>query len=399
MTLPLSLRAMRALRPRRLRQAPPDPSRRPPGPLVWFHVHGEGGLLAIEELVNRLHQQDDHVEALVTTAGAVPLDRDGITFRAVPSEGLQEILAFLSLWQPDLLVWTRGQLRPLLLSEALNRAIPTVLINAQAEGLPAPSGLRVPGVTRALMRGFERLIAVDDAAAAQLRRLGAPPWRIEVAGALEEGTAAPPCSESLRDNFAEALNARPTWFAACINKAEVEAVLNAHRIAQRISHRLLLIIQPDSTEAAAAIRAGAAERSMRLGSYAEFGEPEDSEEIFLTEPGELSGLWYRLASVSFLGGTLLGKPCPNPFEAAALGSAIIHGSRITQFRGSYERLAAAGATIQIDRGASLGQAVQTLLAPDQSAARAHAAWEVTSSGANVTDRVIQLIQDGLKDAS
>jgi 3-deoxy-D-manno-octulosonic-acid transferase len=59
--------------------------------------------------------------------------------------------------------------------------------------------------------------------------------------------------------------------------------------------------------------------------------------------GEM-GLWYRLASVAFLGGSLVPVGGHNPFEALALGCRVLHGAQVHNFSDSYEALAADGLT-------------------------------------------------------
>ncbi len=59
---------------------------------------------------------------------------------------------------------------------------------------------------------------------------------------------------------------------------------------------------------------------------------------------------------------------------------------------AYARLAGAGAVRAVRTATDLGHAVEVLLAPDRAAAMAHAAWDVTSRGADVTNRLAELIR-------
>jgi 3-deoxy-D-manno-octulosonic-acid transferase len=57
----------------------------------------------------------------------------------------------------------------------------------------------------------------------------------------------------------------------------------------------------------------------------------------------------------------------------------------------YSRLAKAGAARIVKDGDTLGTAVSRLISPDQAAAMAVAGWDVVSQGADLTDRVIDLV--------
>jgi 3-deoxy-D-manno-octulosonic-acid transferase len=107
------------------------------------------------------------------------------------------------------------------------------------------------------------------------------------------------------------------------------------------------------------------------------------------------GLWYRVAPISLVGGSLQPIGGHNPFEPAALGSAILHGPYVTNFVDIYQRLSEAGAARLVTGPDTLSEAVHELMNPDKAAAMAHAAWEVVSQGAEVTDRALDAIFDRL----
>lgn len=373
---------------------------RPEGPLAWFHVPGDDSLNAVEELVTRFVQVHDRANILIT-APIVPTTaqttaRDvRVSYAQVPDETPGAVAAFLDHWRPDTCLWARGHLRPVLISGLTDRSTPMLLIDAALSGIEQRW---LPGISRGLLSSFRHLLAVDNGVAARLRSLGALPGTVETSGPLEEGTAALPYDEAERAFLAEGLGARPMWLATSLAKSEISAVLTAHRRAQRRSHRLLLIVEPSSPEVTRALIEAAAEQDLDVATRATDDEPSEETELFIADVPHEMGLWYRLAPISYMGGTLTGQGCRNPFEPAALGSAVLHGPNIKKFRGSYQRLSSAGGTRLILRTLDLGEAVGALLSPDASAKLAHAAWDVSSAGAEVTDRVITLLTEALDTA-
>ena len=85
----------------------------------------------------------------------------------------------------------------------------------------------------------------------------------------------------------------------------------------------------------------------------------------------------------------------DPFEPAALGSAILYGPNVSLHLSSYTRLANVGAARIVKDAESLAAALNQLIAPDRAAAMAHAAWELMSTGAEVTDHLVDLVLDTL----
>ena len=108
------------------------------------------------------------------------------------------------------------------------------------------------------------------------------------------------------------------------------------------------------------------------------------------------GLWYRVAPITFMGSSLeAGQWGRDPNEPAAHGSAILYGPNVRRYLSGYSRFAEAGAARIVRDADTLAAAVQRLIPPDQSAAMAHAAWDVASQSAGVTDKILDLVQDTL----
>ena len=200
--------------------------------------------------------------------------------------------------------------------------------------------------------------------------------------------------ESERAALSKLLTARPVWFAAGIAESEEAAVLQAHRKALQHAHRLLLILMPDQPARAAPLAQSLIQTDdWVVAERAADQDPEAEVEILVADNPADYGLWYRLAPVTFLGGTLSGKgPSRNPMEAAVLGSAIMHGPKTGQSGPVFGRLGAARATRAVASATDLGEALGDLLSPDRAARLAQAAWSVASEGAEVTDTVLQRIR-------
>jgi 3-deoxy-D-manno-octulosonic-acid transferase len=73
--------------------------------------------------------------------------------------------------------------------------------------------------------------------------------------------------------------------------------------------------------------------------------------------GEL-GLWYRLAPVALVGGSLAEVGGHNPHEPLALGCAVLHGPKVWNFSESYAALDEQGLSRLITDATQLANAVQ-----------------------------------------
>jgi 3-deoxy-D-manno-octulosonic-acid transferase len=92
--------------------------------------------------------------------------------------------------------------------------------------------------------------------------------------------------------------------------------------------------------------------------------------------GEL-GLFYRLAPIVFMGGSLVEHGGQNPIEAIKLGAAIVHGPHVFNFSDVYKALDGAGGARVADSREALVKHLGRLLDD------ANARGTLVSAGARV----------------
>ncbi|WP_223631817.1 3-deoxy-D-manno-octulosonic acid transferase [Rhodobacter sp. TJ_12] len=291
---------------------------------------------------------------------------------------------------PDLLVLFGNDLPGALIKAAGKADVPVMMADVQAT--PQSAGrqpLRGFGKP-ALLRRMARVLVRDQGSITPLLQLGVEPAKLEVSGVLGQPAEPLRCSEAERVSLAALTRTRPVWLAAAVPPEEIDAMIAAQERATRHAHRMLLILAPDPPESAEHLAARLSAQGLAVASRALEGEPEDETEIFLADDPAEYGLWYRIAPVSYMGGTLSGAQgaARCPFEAAALGSAVVHGPKTTPYTSEYTRLGEARAARAIHDASSLGAAVADLMSPDRAAALAHNAWAVTSGGAAAAEAVV-----------
>lgn len=376
---------------------------RPKGPLIWFHLSSDAEAEAVLELIRRMRDERDELNFLLTTSRIVSIawlyDRmpEGVVLQRAPADHPDFVEGFLDHWVPDVGVFTEAELRAALIASASERNVPLFFVDANLHGRQRSGWRLMPGLARDILRRFERILVADEDTTRWLRRMGAQTWKMEEIGMLEEGTVALSCDEAERDRIAALLATRPVWLAAFADSREIAMVTEAHRAAMRRSHRLLLILVPANRADGLAVHKQLESEGWHVACRSQDHDPDESIQILIGDLVGEMGLWYRLAPVSFMGSSIGQGGGRNPFEPAALGSAILHGPNVGAYSASYKRLEEAGATRLVPNAKALGEAVEELLAPDRAAEMAQAAWMVCSAGAEVTDRVKDLLFDSIDE--
>ncbi|OYU17489.1 MAG: 3-deoxy-D-manno-octulosonic acid transferase [Rhodobacteraceae bacterium PARR1] len=381
---------------RREQGSAPDRPARPVGRLIWLHAPGQECLRAMQRLAARLWDEDGAHVLLTAPQDSDPQDRPraGLIRQPPPIDTPAEARAFLTHWAPELAVFAEGEIRPALVAEAAQRKLPMMMVAGRQPQFLRDRDGWYPGLMRSILPLFRHILTVDEPAARAFRKAGAPPSHVEITGRMEEDSAALPCLEAERAALARTLGTRPVWLAASLPEMEETSIIAAHRAALRMAHRLILIIVPqDPARAEPLARRLEDEEGWSVALRCLDQEPEPETEVYVADSASEYGLWYRLAPITYLGGSLLGQGCGrDPLEPAALGSAIVYGPRPGAFGTTFGRLGAARAARAVTSGADLGDALGDLLSPDRTARLAQAAWTVASDGVEVTEHVLTLIR-------
>jgi 3-deoxy-D-manno-octulosonic-acid transferase len=344
-------------------------------------------------LIERLLRERPALQILVTT-GTVTSARlletrlpSRASHQFAPVDMPHWIGRFLDHWRPDLALWVESELWPNLVWETHARGVSMVLLNGRLSTRSYMRWQWFPGLISPVLGAFALCLAQDHEQAERLRSLGA--GKIAVAGDLKAAADALPVDALQLKNLRQQIGRRPVWLAASTHAGEEEIVADVHRELALIRPDLLTMIVPRHPGRGDAIARMLTDRGLRPARR-RHGEPITGRtDIYLADTmGEL-GLFYAVAGIAFVGGSLVAKGGHNPFEAARLDCAVLHGPHVGNCAGMAAELAAAGAAETVSNAGELAAAVSVLLAdPHLRAERAAAGRRVAAAGVGVLDAVL-----------
>ena len=374
---------------------------RPTGNLIWFHAASVGESLSLMELIKRISSSQPDYNFLITTgtitSAKLILSRlpSNAVHQYIPVDTPKAVEKFLDRWRPSLAIWTESEFWPNLISFTSARDIPMILINARISEKSYRRWRFFKKSLKNLIEKFNYSLIQDEKTVKYFSKIGISSNNFELTGTLKEGSAALPYSETEQVEISKQILNRPVWLAASTHEGEEKLIAAAHRHASKASQGLLLIIVPRHPERGLEIASILAKENFKICLRSKKDKISSDTQIYIADTlGEL-GLWYRVAPVSFVGGSFVPIGGHNPFEPAALGSAILHGPYVENFKEIYNRLNVAGAAVKIEEASELGVKLIETLSPENAAKLAQSAWEVSSNGAEITDRAIKLIYENL----
>lgn len=364
---------------------------RPEGRLLWLHAASVGETLAILPLLDALVARDPALNLLVTTGTLTsaqllpqrlsPELAARVIHRYVPLDVPAWIDRFLEGWRPDAVCLVESELWPNLLGACAARGIPMALLNAR---ISAQSFRRWrnfgPRLIRRLLGRFAMIVPRSAEDAARLMALGAP--RLAPVGDLKLAAAPLPADSAKLAELRAAIGRRPVLFAASTHPGEDAIILAAARQLAPRFPQLLTIIAPRHPDRGAEIAAMA--QAPRRGEGA---LPGPGAAYIADTIGEL-GLFYRLASMAVIGGSLVRHGGQNPLEAARLGCPVILGPNMQNFTDTTAALLAAGGALQLPDAAALAGAVSDMLShPERAAGLVAGASRVVSAATDLPGRM------------
>lgn len=354
---------------------------RPEGQLVWLHGASVGESLALIPLIEALHARLPLAHFLLTTgtvtSAKLAMERMPpglpVRHRYAPLDTLTFVARFLAGWNPSAAIFAESEFWPNRLLATKHVRVPMALVNARMSQRSFERWRRfAPGLARRMLRSFTLIQPQTSADEARLRGLGAiGMWP---SGDLKLSAAALPHDA---DALAAERHDGPVFLAAQTHPGEEEIVAAAHARLLPRHPRLRTIIVPRHPDRGAEI--AAALDATRRGA----GEAPGPLHIADTM-GEL-GLWYRLADVALVGGSLVPWGGHNLMEPARLGCPILLGPHTRNFAERVAELVEEGAARVIEPAAeALAAAVDAMLTSPPEAGRMAAAARLLAERATGT---------------
>lgn len=382
--------------PARLGERRGHPSRpRHPGRFTWLHGASIGETLSLLPVVERLGRRGFGVLVTSGTRTSAELIArrlpPGAVHQFVPLDAPRYVRRFLDHWRPDLVLFAESEIWPNTVLELDRRGVPLVLVNGRMSERSFRRWSRAPEVAGAILTRFALCLTQSAADAERLTRLGAP--RVAIAGNLKFDAPPPPADPGALARLAGLVSGRPVWAAASTHAGEEALITAAHKVLGARHPNLLTIVAPRHPQRGGEVVEAAAAEGLSAARRSQGAEPEQGNDVYVVDTvGEL-GLFYRLAPLVFMGGSLVPHGGQNPIEPAKLGAAILHGPHVHNFTDVYAAMDRAGGALPVSDGEGLTRALGDLL-DDTGLTRdmARAATAAVEGLGGAVDRTMQALE-------
>ena len=320
--------------PRRLRAAAAGKR------VVWVHAVSVGEVLAATRLVEELGAAlgpEGLVVISTTTRTGQRLARERFGAERVfylPLDFAAAVRRYLRVLRPSAMVLMESEVWPRLLHECRRKAVPVCVVNARVSDRSLRRALAVRALWSRVLGGVSLWLAQSQEDAQRLMTLGARAATVHVTGNMKCDVR---CStESRAADLLRALAAGRRIVVGGSTLGETpaeEAPLIEAMQAFPEAARPLLVVAPRHPERFDAVYAVAAPYGAVRATALLRGEAPAArvDIVVLDTIGDL-GAVYSLASLAFVGGSLVKRGGHNPLEPAQFGVPVVMGPSFENFR-------------------------------------------------------------------
>jgi 3-deoxy-D-manno-octulosonic-acid transferase len=377
--------------------------------VIWLHCVSVGETQAARPLVERLHKEFPQYSLVVSTITTTGQN----LARQVFGDYADEVFYFPFDWRwsvrrslkkinPDVVLIMETELWPNFLRECRSRTIPVALVNGRISRQSFRRYRLVRFFLAQVLKNLTLGVMQSSADAERIAELGLSEARILTSGNLkfDANSLAPAAqiTEAIDRRFA--VRQGPPVILAASTHAPEEKIAIESFLELRQKQQVRLMIAPRKPERFQEVAQLLAESGLTWVRKTDSEQPGDQsvDAILLDTIGELTAV-YSLATVVFVGGSIVDHGGQNVLEPAAAGTCVITGHHTHNFHAIIQLLNEADAIVQLppldpaDASQCLTHELGKLLADvNRRHELARRAKEIVQNNQGATDRTIAMIK-------
>ncbi len=374
-------------------------------PSIWVHAVSVGEVLAARPLLAEFRTRYPRLRVFLSTTTRTGQelarrqlgDVDGVFY--FPFDWAFTVRRTLDLVKPRIFVMMETEIWPNMLRECRRRGVKTILVNGRISHRSYTRYRLLGPFFARVLRHIDRFCVQGEESARRLIKLGADPARVIVTGSVKfdaiGGSPTPGRGPERVLRFFRVAPARPVFVAGSTLRGEEEWVLRAFNRVRATTPNALLIVAARHPERFAEVERLCRQEGLATVRRSELAidtEPR-ADAVVLDTIGELAQL-YQVATVVFVGGSLVPAGGHNILEPAFYGKPIIFGPHMENFGEIAQTFLANGAAVQLRSGWEFEEALLSLMGdPVRRARLGAAARALIETNRGAKDRTLAVLSE------
>jgi 3-deoxy-D-manno-octulosonic-acid transferase len=334
---------------------------------IWIHAVSVGEVMAVLPLIQAVQARWPGRQLFVST---VTLTGQTLARKKLasdigvfyfPLDWRFAVRKSLVTVQPSLVLIAETEVWPNFLRECGERSIPVLLVNGRISDRSVSRYRTIKPFMRHVLKNISFCCMQTELDRDRLLSLGADPARVDVAGNLKYEIVEPRALETKTEEYRRLIGLPPNRFvvvAGSTMKDEEPLVLAAFEALRAVCKEAVLVIAPRHPERFREVEKLLSDRSIEYVKRSDLkpgtqGACQNGQVLLLDTMGELATL-YALASVVFIGGSLVPTGGHNILEPALFRKPMLFGPSMSNFREMSEYFLKQQAAVQVKDSKELG---------------------------------------------
>jgi 3-deoxy-D-manno-octulosonic-acid transferase len=367
---------------------------------IWLHTVSVGEFMAALPMIRDLQEQYPHELITITTTTPTGSERvlvnlkDSVFHVYLPYDFAFGINSFLTKIQPKMCIILETELWLNLLHCCKVRKIPVLIANGCLSPNSLKGYMRVRFVISKMLNMITKVMAKSSLDGDRFLQLGLRADKLSIPGNIKYDMPIQEQHINLGKEFIKTWGTRLVLIAASTHDGEEQQILEAFGMVKKQIPDFLLVLVPRHPERFNMV----AELVQSYGftmlkrSIGQVCSP--ATEVFLVDTmGEL-GIFYQIADIAFVGGSLVPVGGHNALEAAAAGIPVIMGPYLHKCTEVIQAMLVARAMVIIKDTTSLAEVLLNWIHSDVTRKEIGAnAKAVFMQNQGATSKILEIIKE------
>lgn len=340
-----------------------------PRNVIWFHAVSVGEAEALFPLVKKIQRQSPDATLLITTTTPTGSAR----VKAVMQESVEHVYLpydipcaverFIQCFKPRMAVIMETEIWPNLFACCGQNEVPLYIINARLSEKSAKGYRKIPALIFPALAHVKLIAAQTQDDASRFIAIGAKTETVKTLGNIKFDVEI--SSEIIGQGLqlkADLFGSRFVWLIASTHKNEEAIFLEIYKKIKQKIPELLLVVTPRHPERFGEVKKLCQQNQLAVVMRTSGEICHQYVDVYLADTmGELKML-YAASDIAFVGGSMVPVGGHNILEAAAVGTPVLFGPYMANFKEIAEGVLRQGAAIQCQDESEIINAIITLYA-------------------------------------
>ena len=340
--------------------------RRINGNLIWFHGSSVGELLSILPLVQVLEKNKSINQILITTStlSSAQIFKKYNLKKTVhqffPIDSIFFSYKFLNYWKPTIAIFIESEIWPSIFRVLNKKNIPLVLLNARITKKTFKKWKSIKEFSNSVFQNISIAYPQNEETLNYLKKLNIS--KIKKIGNLKFFNNQQSKFTKLDQTFLKNINHKKIWCASSTHPGEEIICVNAHINLKKKYKNLLTIIIPRHIHRVNKIVDEIKSLDLNVVLHSSRPKKLNDTDIYLVDTYGETKKFYQATDIVFMGKSISRKGGQNPLEPANLGSAVLYGSNVDNFKDTYKLLKKLKVAYKVYGVKSLSNSIDKLIA-------------------------------------